>query len=59
MIVPHSKPTIDQKDIEAVTEAVASGNIAQGKKVTGRESLIAQGEDLVEQEMGGTLPILS
>ena len=33
MIVPHSRPSIDQEDIEAVTQVLASGNIAQGKKV--------------------------
>lgn len=33
MIVPHSRPMIDQKDIEAVSQTLASGNIAQGTKV--------------------------
>src|SRR4030042_4991595 len=41
MIVPHSKPTIDQKDVEAVTEVLASGSIAQGKKVREFEKELA------------------
>lgn len=41
MIVPHSRPTIDQKDIEAVAEVLASGNIAQGKKVREFENELA------------------
>jgi dTDP-4-amino-4,6-dideoxygalactose transaminase len=32
-MVPHSRPSIDQKDIEAVTQVLVSANIAQGKKV--------------------------
>lgn len=41
MIVPHSRPLIDQKDIEAVTEVLASGSIAQGKKVREFEKELA------------------
>lgn len=32
-MVPHSRPSIDQKDIDAVSQVLASANIAQGKKV--------------------------
>jgi perosamine synthetase len=33
MIIPHSRPTIDQDDVEAVSKTLASGCIAQGGKV--------------------------
>jgi hypothetical protein len=33
MIVPHSRPYIDYKDVEAVVENLCSGKIAQGKYV--------------------------
>jgi perosamine synthetase len=42
MIIPHSRPTIDQEDIEAVTKVLASGMIAQGEKVREFESTIAK-----------------
>jgi perosamine synthetase len=32
-MIPHSKPLIDQDDIRAVSEVLASGNLAQGVKV--------------------------
>jgi dTDP-4-amino-4,6-dideoxygalactose transaminase len=41
MIVPHSRPTIDQEDIRAVAEVLASGMIAQGEKVREFENAIA------------------
>jgi dTDP-4-amino-4,6-dideoxygalactose transaminase len=42
MIVQHSRPSIDQKDIEAVAKVLASGNIAQGKKVREFENELAR-----------------
>jgi perosamine synthetase len=33
VIIPHSRPLIDQDDIEAVSEVLSSGRIAQGEKV--------------------------
>jgi dTDP-4-amino-4,6-dideoxygalactose transaminase len=42
MIIPHSRPTIDQEDIDAVTKVLASGMIAQGEKVREFESAIAK-----------------
>jgi dTDP-4-amino-4,6-dideoxygalactose transaminase len=42
MIVPHSRPSIDQEDIEAVAKVLASGNIAQGKKVREFENELAR-----------------
>ncbi len=42
MIVPHSRPTIDQKDIEAVAQVLASTHIAQGKKVREFENELAR-----------------
>ena len=41
MIIPHSRPTIDQEDIRAVAEVLASGMIAQGEKVREFENAIA------------------
>jgi perosamine synthetase len=41
MIITHSKPTIDQDDIKAVTEVLASGKIAQGQKVKEFEHKVA------------------
>lgn len=42
MIVPHSRPTIDEDDIKAVTDVLASGKIAQGEKVREFESALAR-----------------
>jgi dTDP-4-amino-4,6-dideoxygalactose transaminase len=42
MIVPHSRPSIDQRDVEAVTEVLVSGKIAQGKKVKEFENELAR-----------------
>jgi perosamine synthetase len=42
MIVPHSRPSIAQEDIEAVAKVLASGNIAQGKKVREFENELAR-----------------
>jgi perosamine synthetase len=42
MIVPHSRPSIDQKDIEAVAKVLTSANIAQGKKVREFENELAR-----------------
>ena len=42
MIIPHSRPSIDQSDIEAVTEALRSGRIAQGEKVKEFEKAMAR-----------------
>jgi len=42
MIVTHSRPTIDQDDIRAVSRVLASGNIAQGKKVKEFENELAK-----------------
>ena len=42
MIVPHSRPSISQRDIEAVTEVLFSGKIAQGKKVLEFENELAR-----------------
>jgi perosamine synthetase len=41
-VVPHSKPTITQDDIDAVTQVLASGNIAQGEKVKEFENALAK-----------------
>jgi perosamine synthetase len=41
MIVPHSRPTIDQDDISAVAHVLASGRIAQGKKAKEFEAEMA------------------
>ena len=42
MIIPHSRPTIDQDDIEAVSKTLASGLVAQGGKVKEFENQIAR-----------------
>lgn len=42
MIVSHSRPSIDQRDIEAVTEVLVSGKIAQGKVVREFEKELAR-----------------
>lgn len=42
MIVPHSRLSIDQEDIEAVAKVLASGNIAQGEKVREFENELAR-----------------
>lgn len=42
LIVPHSRPNIDQDDIAAVSETLASGNIAQGTKVLEFEHQLAR-----------------
>jgi len=42
MRIPHSRPVIDQEDIEAVTEVLASGMIAQGEKVRKFEETMAE-----------------
>lgn len=42
MIVKHSKPMIDEDDVEAVSEVLASGNIAQGEKVEEFENEFAR-----------------
>jgi len=42
MIIPHSRPTIDQEDIKGVAEVLASGKIAQGEKVKEFEDALAR-----------------
>jgi perosamine synthetase len=42
MIIPHSRPAIDQDDIEAVSNTLASGLVAQGGKVKEFENQIAR-----------------
>jgi dTDP-4-amino-4,6-dideoxygalactose transaminase len=42
MIIPHSRPTIGRSDIEAVTEVLTSGRIAQGEKVREFENALAR-----------------
>lgn len=42
MIIPHSRPTIDKEDVEAVSRTLISGNIAQGERVKEFEKGIAQ-----------------
>jgi len=41
MIIPHSRPSIDQSDIEAVSEVLNTGKIAQGDKVKEFENALA------------------
>jgi perosamine synthetase len=41
MIIPHSRPSIDQQDVNAVIEVLASGRIAQGEKVSEFERALA------------------
>lgn len=40
-IIPHSRPTIGQAEIEAVSKVIASGQIAQGSEVTAFEEEFA------------------
>jgi dTDP-4-amino-4,6-dideoxygalactose transaminase len=42
MIILHSRPTIDQSDISAVSEVLSSGRIAQGEKVKEFEDALAR-----------------
>jgi dTDP-4-amino-4,6-dideoxygalactose transaminase len=42
MIIPHSRPSIDQSDIDAVSEVLSSGRIAQGQKVKEFEDAVAR-----------------
>jgi dTDP-4-amino-4,6-dideoxygalactose transaminase len=42
IIIPHSKPMIDKEDINAVTEVLASGMIAQGEKVKEFEDAVSR-----------------
>jgi dTDP-4-amino-4,6-dideoxygalactose transaminase len=42
VIVPHSRPFLDQDDIAAVSEVLSSGRIAQGEKVREFEEGIAR-----------------
>ena len=42
MIVPHSRPTISEEDVKAVSEVLRSGNIVQGRKVQEFENQIAR-----------------
>jgi perosamine synthetase len=42
MIIPHSRPAIDQNDIQAVSDVLASGHIAQGEKVRQFEDAVAK-----------------
>jgi perosamine synthetase len=41
MVIPHSRPLIDEEDIKAVAEVLASGHIAQGERVKEFENAIA------------------
>lgn len=41
MVIPHSRPLIDEEDIKAVAEVLASGHIAQGQKVREFENAVA------------------
>lgn len=41
MIIPHSRPSIDQSDIETVSEVMSTGKIAQGEKVKKFENALA------------------
>ena len=42
MIIPHSRPTIDKEDVEAVSQTLISGNIAQGERVKEFENKVAR-----------------
>jgi dTDP-4-amino-4,6-dideoxygalactose transaminase len=42
MIIPHSRPSIDQSDIDAVSEVLASGKISQGEKAREFENALAR-----------------
>lgn len=41
-LIPHSKPTLGNKEINAVSEVIASGHIAQGRIVSRFEQAVAQ-----------------
>ncbi len=40
-VIPHSRPTIDPDDIQAVTDVMLSGHLAQGEKVRQFEEEVA------------------
>jgi len=40
--VPHSRPTVEQDDVKAVSDVLASGEIAQGEKVCEFEKAVAR-----------------
>ena len=42
MIIPHSRPSIYQEDIDAVVEVLTLGKIAQGTKVKEFEDEVAK-----------------
>lgn len=42
MIISHSRPYIDEEDVRAVAEVLASGRIAQGEKVNEFEKALAR-----------------
>ena len=42
MIIPHSRPSIDQSDIDAVSEVLSSGRIAQGERAEEFENALAR-----------------
>lgn len=41
-LIPHSRPTVDKEDIEAVTKVLTSGQLAQGEKVREFEENLAR-----------------
>lgn len=41
-LIPHSKPTLGNKEIKVVSEVIASGHIAQGQTVSVFEQSVAQ-----------------
>jgi len=40
-VIPHSRPTIEQADIEAVTDVLRSGRLVQGEQVARFEAAVA------------------
>lgn len=44
--IPHSKPTLGKKEIQAVSEVIASGHIAQGEAVSRFEQSVAHEFDI-------------
>lgn len=40
--IPHSRPTLDESDVRAVTEVIRSGYLAQGEEVRGFEEDLAR-----------------
>jgi perosamine synthetase len=40
-IIPHSRPTLDEEEISAVTAVLESGNVAQGERVAAFEEALA------------------